>query len=206
MAVSTLPEAPASRPAVLNLPNTLTLSRLAMATVLFALLAMKYYSVSFVLFVVAASTDWLDGYLARKRGETTTLGRILDPFVDKVVVIGTFVFLLPVPESRLAPWMITLVIARELLVTGLRSYLEGESVAFGADWAGKVKMTVQCVTIACILLVLGATQGVLASTLGGLVDAWAYWMQVVLIWGMVGVTALSGVSYVWRAASLLRDR
>ena len=104
MPLSTLPDAPTQRPAaVLNVPNALTMSRLVLAVVLFVLLAWEYFRSSFVVFVVAASTDWMDGYLARKRGETTVLGRILDPFVDKVVVIGTFIFLMPVPEAALAP-------------------------------------------------------------------------------------------------------
>ena len=126
MSVSTLPDAPRARPPVLNVPNVLTVSRLVLAIILFAFLAYEWLATALVLFLIAASTDWLDGYLARKRGETTTLGRILDPFVDKVVVIGTFIFLLAIPadETGLAPWMVTLVVARELLVTGLRSYLE----------------------------------------------------------------------------------
>src|SRR2546425_4951265 len=129
MAVCTLPEAPNKQPSVLNVPNLLTVPRLVLAVVFFAFLAAHWFKTSFVLFVVAASTDWLDGYLARRRGETTTLGRILDPFVDKVIVLGAFIFLLPIADSAVMAWMVTVVVARELLVTGLRSYLEGESVA-----------------------------------------------------------------------------
>jgi CDP-diacylglycerol--glycerol-3-phosphate 3-phosphatidyltransferase len=204
MSVTALPESPRTRQQVLNLPNCLTIGRLALAVVLFVLLAFGYLATGLVIFVIAASTDWLDGYVARKRGETTTLGRILDPFVDKVVVIGSFIFLLLEEESGLKPWMVTVVVARELLVTGLRSYLEGESVAFGADWMGKVKMILQCVAIGCILFYLGIAKG---ETY--IFNQWAdlsEWAKAVSIWLAVGVTAVSGISYAWRAAQLIRHK
>jgi CDP-diacylglycerol--glycerol-3-phosphate 3-phosphatidyltransferase len=182
-----------------------------LAVVLFVLLALgTWMATALVVFVVAASTDWLDGYLARRRGETTTLGRILDPFVDKVVVIGAFIFLLGVPqdETGLAPWMVTVVVARELLVTGLRSYLEGESVAFGADWMGKIKMVLQCVAIGCILFDLGIVRGqtTLFNRWGAEVALWGEWIRNASIWLAIIVTAVSGIAYAWRAAVLIRQR
>jgi CDP-diacylglycerol--glycerol-3-phosphate 3-phosphatidyltransferase len=165
---------------------------------------------SLLVFIVAASTDWLDGYLARRRGETTTLGRILDPFVDKVVVIGAFIFLLAEPpeETGLAPWMVTVVVARELLVTGLRSYLEGESVAFGADWLGKVKMVLQCIAIGCILFYLGVAKGTtyLFNQWSGYVLEWSERLRDMSVWAAIIVTVVSGIAYSWRAAVLIRER
>jgi CDP-diacylglycerol--glycerol-3-phosphate 3-phosphatidyltransferase len=208
MSISTLPETPQSKPAILNLPNSLTLGRLALAFVLFTLLSIHWLKTGLVLFVIAASTDWLDGYVARRRGETTTLGRILDPFVDKVVVIGTFIFLLMEPDSGLAPWMVTLVVARELLVTGLRSFLEGEHVAFGADWMGKIKMLLQCVAIGCILFDLGVAKGetYLFNQWADKVQTMSESARTASIWLAVVVTAVSGISYAWRAAQLIRKR
>jgi CDP-diacylglycerol--glycerol-3-phosphate 3-phosphatidyltransferase len=206
MVVSTFSEAPPRRPAALNLPNALTLSRLVLAVVFFALLAAKWHVTSLILFVIAASTDWLDGYLARKRGETTTLGRILDPFVDKVIVIGAFVFLLADPGSGVDAWMAIVLIARELLVTGLRSYLEGESVAFGADWGGKVKMVLQCIAIGCVLFYLGFLTGPMAKSWDDSLVAWGGWLRTTILWAAVIATALSGVSYAWRAARLIQSR
>jgi len=193
-------------PPVFNLPNCLTLGRLGLAVILFVLLDLRWMATSFLLFVIAASTDWLDGYLARKRGETTRLGRILDPFVDKVVVIGAFIFLLPEEEVGLAPWMVTIVVARELLVTGLRSYLESESVPFGADWMGKMKMAMQCVAIGCILFFLGVIRGptYLFNQYAGTLDQWGEWIMRAAIWAAVLVTIASGLSYSWRAAQLIR--
>ena len=205
MAVSTLPETAPAKPPVLNLPNALTLVRLVLAVVLFVLLAFDWLATGLVVFVIAASTDWLDGYLARRRGETTTLGRILDPFVDKVVVIGAFIFLLKIDDSGLAPWMITVVVARELLVTGLRSYLEGENVAFGADWMGKIKMILQCFAIGAILFDLGVAKGktYIFNQWAGQILSLSEWSKTVGIWLAVFVTAVSGISYAWRAARLI---
>jgi CDP-diacylglycerol--glycerol-3-phosphate 3-phosphatidyltransferase len=208
MSVSTLPDTPRTPPQVLNLPNCLTIGRLALAVVLFVLLAHGYLAIGLIVFIIAASTDWLDGYIARKRGETTTLGRILDPFVDKVVVIGAFIFLLLEDESGLKPWMVTLVVARELLVTGLRSYLEGESVAFGADWMGKIKMVLQCIAIGCILFYLGVAKGetYIFNQWADKVQIVGEWSTTISIWVAVVVTGISGITYAWRAAQLIRTR
>ena len=92
------------------------------------------------MFVVAAGTDWLDGYWARKYGQVTNLGRILDPFVDKIIICGTFIFLAAVPDSGVQAWMAVVIVGRELLVTALRSYLEGEGADFSASMSGKLKM------------------------------------------------------------------
>ena len=76
-----------------NVPNQLTSLRLLLSVVLFYLIASEHYIASFVMFVLAAGTDWLDGYLRRKYNQVTTLGHILNPFADKVIVCGTFIFL-----------------------------------------------------------------------------------------------------------------
>src|SRR5262245_1001795 len=134
------------RPRILNLPNQLTLARFGLALVLFVLIEWHEWVWCLVVFAVAAFTDWLDGYLARKQGLTSSLGRNLDPLVDKVLVCGAFIFLLPAAlaageeEHWLLPWMVTVIVARELIITSLRSYMEGQSSAFGADWLGKIKM------------------------------------------------------------------
>src|SRR5262245_34137786 len=112
-----------TRPPVLNLPNALTASRLVLAFVLFWLIAVKSWYPALGVFIVAAITDWLDGYLARKQGLTSAFGRNFDPLVDKVLVCGTFIFLLPVRDAGIEPWMATLIVARELVITGLRGFM-----------------------------------------------------------------------------------
>lgn len=179
-----------------NLPNTLTLARLGLAIVLFWLIAIEQWWLALAVFVIASFSDWLDGYLARKQGLTSAFGRIFDPLVDKVLIGGAFIFLIPVKESGLAPWMVTLVVGRELVVTGLRGYAESQGVKFGADFLGKVKMTLQCAALIAILLVL-ALPGDRRSPIDSL--------QHGLIWAMLAATALSGVQYLVKAFAIVRS-
>src|SRR6188472_1802114 len=84
---------------VWNVPNQVTVARLCLAVVLFVLMELQLYTASLAVFIVAASTDWVDGYWARKYGQITQLGRILDPFADKMIICGTFIFLAAVPPT-----------------------------------------------------------------------------------------------------------
>jgi CDP-diacylglycerol--glycerol-3-phosphate 3-phosphatidyltransferase len=134
-----------------NVPNQITIARLVLSIALFVLIEIGsrtaspgYYLAAMVVFIIAAGTDWMDGYWARKYGQVTTLGRILDPFVDKVIICGAFIFLAALPPSGLTAWMAVVVVARELLVTALRSFLEGEGIDFSAAMSGKLKMVAQC--------------------------------------------------------------
>src|SRR5262245_1194090 len=129
------------RPPVFNLPNQLTAARFVLAIVLFVLIELDQWIACIVVFAVAAFTDWLDGYLARKQGLVSTLGRNLDPLVDKVLVCGAFIFLLPKGHQAgwLQAWMVTVVVGRELVITGLRGFMEMHGAKFGADWLGKIK-------------------------------------------------------------------
>src|SRR5262245_1416851 len=136
---------------VFNLPNHLTASRFVLGLVLFALIELRdvfdVWVWCFVVFTVAAATDWLDGYFARRQGIVSSLGRNLAPLVDRVVVCGAYIVLVPVAGAGLAPWMVTVVVARELIITGLRGFLESQGARFGADWLGKVKMGLQCAAL-----------------------------------------------------------
>lgn len=185
-------------PRVWNLPNMLTAARLGLAVVLFALITLESWWLSLVVFIVAAITDWLDGYVARRQGLTSAFGRNFDPLVDKVLICGAFIFLLPKPAG-LVPWMVTLVVARELVITGLRSFFESQAASFGADWLGKLKMVLQCAALIAIfsqLTIAGGDNESLAHSASAIRDG--------LIWAMLAATALSGIQYLWRAAILLR--
>lgn len=108
-------------------------------------------NVSLVVFILAVVTDFLDGYLARKWKLTSTFGRIADPFADKVVICGGFVMLTGVTPRLVEPWFAVVIMTREFLVSGLRSFLESRGVAFGAEWSGKLKMLVQSITIPLVI-------------------------------------------------------
>src|SRR3954466_8445966 len=126
---------PAAQPAISstiwNVPNQLTVARLILSVICFVFLAFDSYLGALILFSIAAGTDWVDGYWARRYGQVTQLGRILDPFADKIIICGTFIFLAAVPPtitddsaSEVTAWMAVLVVARELLVTALRGFFE----------------------------------------------------------------------------------
>jgi CDP-diacylglycerol--glycerol-3-phosphate 3-phosphatidyltransferase len=183
------------RPPVFNLPNQLTAARFVLSLVLFGLIAGQQWIACLAVFAVAAFTDWLDGYIARKQGITSTLGRNLDPLVDKVLICGAFTFLIPEPGANIHPWMVTVVVARELIITGLRSFMENLGATFGADWLGKIKMGLQCAALSAIFVALRYD------------DVWALgWVRDVLVYGMLVATALSGLQYLWRAFALLKTR
>jgi CDP-diacylglycerol--glycerol-3-phosphate 3-phosphatidyltransferase len=190
---------PPRRPPIVNLPNILTTSRFFLALVLFTLIGLHeslpgVWLWCLVVFAIAAVTDYLDGYLARKQGLTSTLGRNLDPLVDKVLICGAFTFLLVVPGVGLAPWMVVVVVARELIITSLRGFLESQGVVFGADRLGKIKMALQCAALIAIFIAKG----------WGEPGDFYHTTSVALIYAMVAATALSGAQYLWKAALLLK--
>jgi CDP-diacylglycerol--glycerol-3-phosphate 3-phosphatidyltransferase len=191
-----------SRSPVFNLPNQLTTSRLVLALLLFALIGWERWLGCLIVFALAAVTDWLDGYFARKQGLTSTLGRNLDPLVDKVLICGAYIFLLPQGQSAgwLLPWMVTVVVARELIITSLRSFMENRGAVFGADWLGKLKMGLQCAALFAVFAFLWVDAHHAAT---GIVRFFAV-LRDGLIWAMLAATALSGLQYLWRAAALLK--
>ncbi len=185
--------APASR-RFWNVPNTLTVGRLALAVFVFALIDYQSYAWALALFVVAAATDALDGYFARLLKQDTPIGRQLDPLIDKVIVSGCYIYLATISGSGVLPWMVTAIVVRELLIQGLRSHLEGQGQAFGARAAGKLKTVVQCGSISAVLLCLALQTS--SHTLFLIRDG--------LTRLAVLLTLYSGFSYVWIALPKLR--
>ena len=191
-------EPPATvRPKVLNVPNQLTLARLVLSVVVFGLIGFRWYATATVTFLIAASTDWIDGYYARKYGQVTKLGRILDPFVDKIIICGAFIFLVAEPNSGIRAWMAVLVVAREILVTALRSYIELGGGDFSANMSGKLKMVFQCVAVVASLVALA--QGQSPRPL------WLDWVLLLSVWTAVISTAYSGAVYVFAAVGSFRE-
>jgi CDP-diacylglycerol--glycerol-3-phosphate 3-phosphatidyltransferase len=197
----TMATATPSRPSVNNIANQLTASRLLLGIVLFVLIALHSWLWCIIVFAAAAATDWFDGYFARKQGLISPLGRVFDPLVDKVLICGAYIFLLGLPyaDSGLVPWMVTVVVARELIINALRNYLESQGVIFGADWLGKLKMGLQCAVLFAVFLVryladVGGDEGAIS---------FCTITRDLLIYAMIASTALSGLQYLWRAAALV---
>jgi CDP-diacylglycerol--glycerol-3-phosphate 3-phosphatidyltransferase len=195
----------------INIPNQITLGRLGASIVFFVLLSLYSHArepgghwllpACFWLYLIAALSDALDGYLARKWHQETSFGRVVDPVADKVMVCGAFVFFAsshfadPDPPHKnvtgVEAWMVVLILLRELLVSALRSFSESHGRDFSANWVGKIKSFVQFTTV-CVIL------GVLAWFEKSL-----WWLRVACVWATVIVTALSIISYLQRAYSFV---
>jgi CDP-diacylglycerol---glycerol-3-phosphate 3-phosphatidyltransferase len=163
----------------LNLPNALTMLRiLAVPVVVVALLSELEDGdvVAAIVFALAAATDGLDGYIARRRGQITTFGKLMDPLADKLLIVAALVSL--VALGRLEAWIAMVIIAREIAVTGLRSVAAEQGVVIAASWLGKLKTTLQIAAIFALILVEPAT---LAVDL--------------LVYAAVAVTLISGADY-----------
>lgn len=201
-----------------HVPNMLTIARVILSGVFFLILNQYRYvpddhSLSYILWIamavhiVAALTDIADGYLARKFKVESTFGRIMDPFADKVLNIGAFIYLAgsrfvdPIAVndgsfftmiSGVYPWMVVVILARELLITGIRGEMEGRGIKFGANIFGKIKTLLQCIGIPFLI-------GIVA--LDPRTEGRGWWIYVRDFWayGIVITTVLSGIPYVRHA-------
>jgi len=194
-------------------PNRITAIRFAGALVLFTIFAFLsneptdaianrrgWVALSFWLFVLVAATDFLDGYLARRDKQITAFGRIADPFTDKVLILGAMIFQATMPWTRgwLPAWMVVVILARELLVTGIRGYVESVGREFPADRFGKAKMIVQCHAVGALLWI---------SAYAWPPGWWRFWSGLahVLVWATLLTTLGSGLSYVLKTQRVLAE-
>jgi len=211
-----------------HVPNALTGARLVLAAVFFAMLGYYQYqgrggpwllNIAFLIYLIALVTDFFDGYLARLWKVEGAFGRVVDPFVDKVLVIGSFIFfagknfIIPDPLSQgeasryvvytitgVAPWMVVLILARELLVTSFRGLSEGSGQNFGAAFSGKFKMVAQSVTILAILIYVNY----LAVLIDHGYELSARYFRDFCIWTTLLITTFSGLLAVQRAIAMYR--
>ncbi|MBS1257917.1 MAG: CDP-diacylglycerol--glycerol-3-phosphate 3-phosphatidyltransferase [Candidatus Scalindua arabica] len=179
--------------AVFNLPNRITLSRLLLAIVFFVFLTYRHFNVALITFFVAVVTDWLDGYLARKWDLSTDLGRIVDPFVDKVIICGAFIIFINIAKDLIAPWMVIVIVAREFFVSSIRGFSESKGVKFASNMWGKTKMFIQSWTICAMILHYAYFENV----------GWAEYLVTIFMWITVVVTIGSGITYVLSAKKTL---
>jgi len=201
---------------IANVPNTLTGIRFLLAICVFACLPLGQFWGALIIFIVAVSTDWIDGYWARKYNQVTQFGRIFDPFVDKIIICGTFVFLVAVPNSGIAAWVAVLVMGREMLVTVIRSYVEQHGGDFSANWPAKWKMVLQCVAAILSILAVALTAGVTPGDTPTVDDTRWYGLAAhsnglllyafnVSLWSMALLTLASGAIYVRDAVRMIRS-
>lgn len=168
--------------ATVNLPNALTLLRIFLVPFLVVVLLTKFEGreiVALAIFLVATATDFFDGWLARRRGEITTLGALLDPIADKLLISAAFISLV---EVGLVPaWMVVVVVAREFAVTGLRSIASGQGVVISASAWGKAKMATQITAVSLLILSERFT--------------WLLPAGKAVLWIVVAVAIISGALY-----------
>jgi CDP-diacylglycerol--glycerol-3-phosphate 3-phosphatidyltransferase len=193
-----------------NLPNAITFSRLVLTGIFVAGASFDTAVgnwVALVSFVIAAISDFLDGYLARKMGLVTPMGKLMDPLADKVLVCSAFVYLSA--EGFCPVWVTVLILAREFLVTGLRQIALEAGQVLAADRLGKWKTGMQ-LTFCITCLVWFAFQPL--DPENPLVWLLRYlsspdgWIQPVSLWLALALTLLSGWNYVWESRNLLRGR
>jgi CDP-diacylglycerol--glycerol-3-phosphate 3-phosphatidyltransferase len=182
----------------LNLPNSITMSRIFMIPLLLWMLSPHYpwrahgeqEIAASILFVLASITDGVDGYLARKRGQITTMGILLDPLADKIMVAAACIALVAFIPSIVKVWIAVIIIGREFLISGLRSIAAGEGFAIQASDLGKLKTVLQIVAV---------TSAILAHQwhewgLWGFIFP-VYWIAVASIYLAVLVSTISAVDY-----------
>ncbi len=168
----------------MNLPNLITLLRIFLIPVFILVFLTPTEPRSLaaaVIFMVASLTDLMDGYLARRWGQITKLGKFLDPIADKFLVLAALILL--VDFHRVSSWIAIVIIGRELAVTGLRAIASSSGIVIAADEAGKYKMAIQ--TISIVLLILGTKIGFISFHVWG----------TFLLWISMILAILSGVQY-----------
>jgi CDP-diacylglycerol--glycerol-3-phosphate 3-phosphatidyltransferase len=178
---------------IVNLPNALTLFRILLVPVLVVVLLTKFEGKEFVglgLFLLAALTDFLDGYFARRWGLVTRIGKLLDPAADKILTSAAFISLVEIGSAP--AWIVVIIIAREFAISTLRSVSAADQVVIAASWSGKVKTAAQLVAIALLIVHqrLGELQ-VLAT---------------VALWVALLLSVYSGIEYGVRYAGVVRGR
>lgn len=187
----------------MNLPNSITVARLVLTAVFVVAASVGNHTghlIALLAFVLAAISDFLDGYLARKLNLVTSLGKLLDPLADKILVAAAFIHL---TALGLCPvWVTSVIIAREFLVTGLRQIAVEQGQVIPADKIGKWKTTLQltfCIAALIWLLVEQSPQNVLHPLTHP-----TGWLIRISLYGALFLTALSGFNYTWKGRHLLK--
>jgi CDP-diacylglycerol--glycerol-3-phosphate 3-phosphatidyltransferase len=182
-----------------NLPNSITLIRILSIPLLMWILSSARFSslngerewLASALFIAASMTDGIDGYLARRRGQVTTIGILLDPLADKLLIAAAFVTLVQLNPSLVPAWIAVVVIGREFLVSGLRSIASSEGFTIEASQLGKLKMVAQIVSVVAVILDHHWKEW----PVYGNYFLPIHWIAYLAIWFMVVVSLMSAIDY-----------
>jgi len=189
----------------MNLPNKLTVSRFALTVLflwaLFSPIALND-TLALIFFSVASITDYLDGAISRRRGLITNFGILMDPLADKVLVCSAFIafvestHLNPGAPVKVAAWMVIIIVARELAITGMRLLAASKKIVLAAENLGKLKTILQIVTIIALLVTDAVHEWY--PWLKNLFQPWVAGFAEIALWLTVVLTAVSGLVYLWR--------
>ena len=192
----------------MNVPNKLTLSRFVLTGVFLPVMFASFHyheSVALVLFCAAGITDFLDGNIARRHKLITNFGILMDPLADKIMVCSAFIAF--VELHWIPAWMVVVVVARELAITGLRLLAASKNVVLAAEGYGKHKTISQIVSIISFLVLYSYKEwGSVGQAIFGFQlfssVAWVEWFTELAKWVAVALTIVSGVMYLWRNRAL----
>jgi len=187
-----------TRPTRMNLPNSITLSRIAMIPLLLWILSTHFpwqqhgeqEMLASILFVLASITDGLDGYLARKRAQITTMGMLLDPIADKIMVTGALIALVAYNPQVVKVWIVVVIIGREFLISGLRSIASSEGFTIQASDLGKLKTVIQIISVVSAILAHHWDRWQF-----GLLVVPVRWIAIAAVYFAVVVSTVSAVDY-----------
>src|SRR6266446_9375741 len=188
----------------MNLPNKLTVSRFVLTIAFLAVMFSKvpsHATIALALFCAGGISDFLDGQIARRQKLITNFGILMDPLADKIMVCSAFIAF--VGLKWIEPWMVVIIVARELAITGLRLLAASKNVVLAAEGYGKHKTISQIVAIIAILVLASYQQwGPLGHAVFGwqlfVAGPWVKWFTEVAKWVAVGLTFISGWLYLWR--------
>jgi len=168
----------------MNLPNKLTIARVVVVPIFIVLFLFNFHLIAFVVFILAALTDLIDGQIARKYNLVSNFGKIMDPLADKILVYSAFCLMV---ENGLIPgWMLIVILTREFIVAGMRTVAASEGLVVAAGMSGKIKTVLQMVAVPMLLLVP--------------VISWQFWItaSMIVLWASLLMTVYSGVEYIYQ--------
>lgn len=173
----------------MNLPNKLTVARIIAVPFFIAAYMMQFYVVALVIFCAASLTDMLDGKIARARGLVTNFGKIMDPLADKILVYSALCLF--VENGTVPGWTLIIILAREFVVSGMRTVAASEGIVIAAGMSGKIKTVLQMFAVIILILAAGVPQVAVIGTVG-----------MVIYWASLVMTVYSGCEYILQNKSV----
>lgn len=191
----------------MNLPNQLTVARLALTGLFVACFYLPWanaHSVALLVFALASITDYLDGAIARARNLVTNFGKLFDPLADKILIAAAFILLSV--EQAIPSWITILILAREFFVTGIRQIAASQGAVLAAEKLGKHKMLWQILTVLYFLLAAASREPLLACLGPAFAPSPLHdWISGTILTITTALTLVSGLSYFWKNRQLFAD-